>query len=1111
MNISHFFIDRPVFACVISLIILLAGGVAYVMLPVEQFPNITPPTVSITANYPGANAETVVDTVATPIEKQVNGVDHLLYMSSNCTSDGNMKITVTFEVGTDPDMATVLVQNRVNMASATLPAEVTRQGVTVKKQSTNMVLVLDFYNPKDLADYRQGKRMTAEEFSDRSLYLANNVSINIKDQLARINGVGDVTIFNAQDFSMRIWLNPEVLAARNISVSEITAALQSQNVQVAAGRIGAPPIPAGTKNNVVLAALGRLQNEQEFGDMILRTGKDGSILRLRDVANIELGGKNYNCTATYEGVPTATIAIYQNPGANSIEVAGNVEKILQEMKEKQGLFGDDLTYAIGYDATEYVKVSLGEVKETLIEAIIIVVLIVFLFLQDWRAVLIPTMTVPVSLVGCFFIMWCIGFTVNSLTLFGLILVIGIVVDDAILVVENTQRLIDEENLSPYNAAKKAMDEVGGPIVATTFVLMSIFIPTAMVPGIVGEVYRQFALTIAGAVCISAICALTFAPAMAAIILRKSKPDEKKFFLFRLFNFFFNRYAGFYLRTVKGVIAARWVVLLCWFGLLFAIYSAFMVLPTGFIPNEDQGVLFVDIKLPEGASLERTSEVVAKMQKMFDEDKAGIENIEFISGFSMLDGANATNVAMAILTLTSWENRYPKFTEILKTKLGMQSKTDRNKDGKTGGKTDGKTGGKTSGSGNKDGQKEHSDGLDEIMPRLLAKWTKKFSTIPEAEILVFPPPPVMGLGSAAGIEYQMLDRGGNGMSELFDAAENFCERAQKTGLFTRVQSTFNPYAPRVFLDINRDKVMKMGVSLDEVFHALQSYYGSVYVNDFNKFNSVFSVYIQAQGDYRADAKSVLDMKFKNPDGKMVPISAVATIRQEVGPQRIPRFQLYPTAYISAQLASGVSSGEGMKMLEELSRELPGGFGYSWAGMSYQEGAVGNTTVVVFALCVIFAFFVLAAQYESWTTPIIILMAVPLGIGGALLFVGGRGLDVNIYTQIGFILMVGLSAKNAILITEFAVEGYRHGGGIIESAYEAGRLRLRPIMMTSFAFILGILPLFIAMGAGAVSRHAIGTPVCGGMLTETLIGIYVTPVLFVLLTSLFGKRVKKNKEM
>jgi len=1067
MNIPHFFIDRPIFACVISFIILLGGAVAYFMLPVEQFPNIVPPTVNITAFYPGASAETVVETVATPIEKQVNGVDNMLYMSTSCTSDGCLSITVTFKVGTDPDMATVLVQNRVNVALAQLPEEVTRQGVTVKKQSPNMVAALTFFNPQDMKDYKAGKRMTNEEFNARSLYLANFVTINIKDQLARAAGVGDVSVLSAMDFSMRIWLNPDVMAARNISVSEITSALRSQNVQVASGRIGFPPVPAGTKYNIALTTSGRLSGTEEFGSIILRTGEDGSILRLRDVAVIELGSKSYLASSLFQGVPTTTVAIYQNPGENALKVAENIKNVLEEIDKVQGLFGNEIAYDIGYDATEYVRVSLAEVKHTLVECVLIVILIVFLFLQNWRAALIPTLTVPVSLIGCFFLMWSIGFTVNSLTLFGLILVIGIVVDDAIIVVENTQRLIDEENLKPYDAAKQAMNEVTGPIIATTFVLMSIFIPTSMVPGITGEIYRQFALTIAGAVCISAMCALTFAPALAAIILRKSKDEKKKNFIFRGFNYCFNGYANFYLRTVKGVIAARRFVLLLWFGLLFAIYSAFTYLPTGFIPNEDQGVFFVEIKLPEGASLERTQVVSRKVQEMFDEDRMGIQNVILVDGYSLLDGAASANSAIGILTLKPWDERYLTKTERVLAWFGIQPKKGRPR------------------------------GMELSSDALARKWMLRFSKISEAFVMVYQPPPIPGLGASGGVEYQLLDRGNNGIDELYKVAHELCQRARETGMFSSVQTTFSPYAPRYYLNIDRDKVMKMGISLDEVFNALRGYYGSVYVNDFNKFNSVFSVYVQAHGDYRAKPEDVLNMRFKNPDGKMVPISAIAEIREVVGPQRIPRYQLYTTAYVQGQLAGNTSTGQGMAMLEELSKDFPDGFGFNWTGMSFQEAAVGNVTTIVFALCVVFAFFVLAAQYESWSTPVIILMAVPLGIGGALLAVALRGLDVNVYTQIGFILMVGLSAKNAILITEFAVEKRRHGESAVQAAYEAGRLRLRPIMMTSFAFILGIVPLVVASGAGAVSRHAIGTPVCGGMLTETLVGIYVTPVLFVLL--------------
>ena len=1068
MNVPHFFIDRPIFACVISLIILLGGGVTYFMLPVEQFPNIVPPTVTISATYPGASAETVVATVATPIEKQVNGVDNMLYMSTSCTSDGLLTITVTFKVGTDPDMATVLVQNRVNVAMAQLPDEVTRQGVTVKKQSPNMVAALTFFNPQDMKDYKAGKRMTNEEFNARSLFLANFVSINVKDQLSRAAGVGDVSVLSAMDFSMRIWLNPDVLAARNISVSEITSALRAQNVQVASGRIGFPPVPAGTKYNFALTTAGRLSSTEEFGDIVLRTGEDGGILRLSDVAVIELGSKNYLASSLFQGVPTTTVAIYQNPGENALKVAENIQNVLKEMGEVQGLFGNEVAYDIGYDATEYVRVSLSEVKHTLIECVLIVILIVFLFLQDWRAALIPTLTVPISLVGCFFLMWSIGFTVNSLTLFGLILVIGIVVDDAIIVVENTQRLIDEENLNSYDAAKKAMTEVSGPIIATTFVLMSIFLPTSMVPGITGEIYRQFALTIAGAVCISAICALTFAPALSAIILRKSKEEKKKLFIFRGFNYCFNGYANLYLRTIKRIISARRIVLLFWFGLLAAICGAFTYLPTGFIPNEDQGVFFVEIKLPEGASLERTQAVSRKVQEMFDADRAGIQNVIIVDGFSLLDGAASANSSIGILTLKPWEERYLTKSEQVLALFGIQPKEGRPR------------------------------GMELSSNTLVWKWLARFSTIPEAFIMAYQPPPVPGLGASGGVEYQLLDRGNNGIDELYKVAQELCQRARGTGMFTSVQTTFSPYAPRYYLDIDRDKVMKMGIQMDEVFNALRGYYGGVYVNDFNAFNSVFSVYVQAHGDYRAKPEDVLNMRFKNPDGKMVPISAIAEIREVVGPQRIPRYQLYTTAYVQGQLASGVSTGQGMQMLEELSKDFPSGFGYNWTGMSFQEASVGNVTTIVFMLCVVFAFFVLAAQYESWITPVIILMAVPLGIGGALLAVGLRGLDVNIYTQIGFILMVGLSAKNAILITEFAVEKRRHGESVIDAAYHAGRLRLRPIMMTSFAFIFGIIPLVVASGAGAVSRHAIGTPVCGGMLTETLVGIYITPVLFVLLT-------------
>ncbi len=1067
MNISHFFIDRPIFSCVISLIILLMGIVAFFMLPVAQFPDIVPPTVLIQATYPGASAETLVDTVALPIEKQINGVDRMIYMSTACTSDGTMEMHVTFEVGTDPDMATVLVQNRVKIAEPVLPPEVTRQGITVKKSSPNIVIALNFFDPADREAQRNGTfKMTDEEKKSKELYLSNFVSSKVKDTLARVSGVGEVTVYDMMDFSMRIWLNPEILAARQISVREIEAALAEQNVQVASGRVGEPPIPKGTVRNIVLTTLGRLSDEKQFENIVLRTNEDGSLLRLKDVAKIELGAITYAISSQLDGIPTSSVAIYQNPGANSLQVADNVAKTIDQLKP---LFGNEVQAEVSYDATQYVRVSIEEVEKTLAAAVVIVVLIVFLFLQDWRAALIPTLTIPVSLVGTFFLMWMIGFTVNTLTLFGLILVIGIVVDDAVIVVENTQRIIDSEGLDARTAARKAMDEVSGPIIATTFVLMSIFIPTSMVPGIVGEIYRQFALTIAGAVCISAICALTFAPALAAILLRKGFPDEKKNFFFRGFNFGFNGYANFYLRTVKGIIAGRYVVFALWFILLFGIYSAFNFLPSGFIPNEDQGVMFIDVRLPEGSSQERTQQVLDKMQAMFDKDMEGIEGVTLVNGFSLLDTAQASNTALGILVLNPWTERYPTLFERFKSAVGIKAAQGR------------------------------PDGSNETLETLQGKWMMRFTEIPEAAILLFPPPPIIGIGFTGGVEYQLLDQGNNGIDATYSAAVDFVQRAQKTGKFAHVVTTFNPYAPRLYLDIDRDKVKKMGCTLDEVFGTLEGYFGSVYVNDFNRFDNVYHVVVQAEQDYRVVADQTLDLKFKNPEGRMVPMRSVAEIRETVGPQLLPRFQLYPTAYVQGQLASGVSTGEAVQTMKDLSRDLPSGFGYGWTGMTYQETAVGSVTMIVFALSVTFAFLVLAAQYESWSSPIIILMAVPLGIGGALLAVFLRGIDVNIYTQIGFILMVGLSAKNAILITEFASERRKAGEPFVQAAYEAGRLRLRPIMMTSFAFILGIVPLMIATGAGAVSRHAIGTPVFGGMLTETLVGIYVTPVLFVLLST------------
>ncbi|MDR0336930.1 MAG: efflux RND transporter permease subunit [Planctomycetaceae bacterium] len=1072
MSLSHFFIDRPVFACVISLIILLGGAVSYVLLPVDLFPDIGAPTVTISTFYAGASAETVAETVAVPIEKQINGVERMLSMSSSSTSDGGMTITVTFQPGTDPDTAAILVQNRVNIAVTALPEPVRRNGVVVRKASPNMLALLSFYRPQDLEDYKQKKTLSHDEAEKRSLYLANFVKINIQDQLIRSEGVGDVMVFNAMDFSMRIWLNPELMSAREISVTEVLHALQTQNVAVASGRLGSPPVPANTKFNLPLVVLGQFTETSQFENIILRTDQDGTVLRLKDVAVIELGSMSYQTDSIYNGIPAVSVAVYQMSGSNALKVTNDLENILKNMREVQGLFGKEITYDIAFNAADFIHIALEELQQTLIECVVIVIVIIFLFLQSWRAALVPIATVPISLIGCFFIMWMLGFTINSLTLFGLILAIGIVVDDSIVVIENTQRIIDEEGLSPYNAARKAMTEVTGPVIATTLVLMAILIPTSMMAGMTGGIYRQFALTISGSVAISTICALTLAPALAAVLLRKSIEKEKRNFFFRIFNYFFDGYVHFYNRTIHWFIAHWGVVLFCWFLLLGLIFAAFKVLPSGFMPNEDQGILFCVVQLPDGATLERTQDVVRQIQTMFEADNAGIKNITFINGFSLFDGME-TNAAFGVITLKPWKERYPTRSERFLSLFGIKPKEGR------------------------------PQGNELTSQSLFLKWYIKMLGFMDAKVLVAPAPSAISTGAIGGLEFQLLDRNGKGSNELYKAAQEICEQLRQTGLFAGVNSNFSPYSPRYFLDIDRDKLLKLGGSMSELTNALTAYYGSAFVNNFTKFNNNFTVYVQALGEYRTKPDDVLNVEFRHPDGQMIPIRSIAEIRETVGPQIVNRYQLAPSAYIQGQLNFNVASGKGMEAVEAVMKNYPD-FSFAWSGMTYQEASVGNTAGILFALCVTFAFLVLCAQYENWSTPIVILMAVPLGIAGALIAATVMVIGINIYTQIGFILIVGLSAKNAILITEFAVEQYRNGMSGVDAAIYAGKKRLRPIMMTSFAFILGVIPLVLATGAGAVSRNAIGTPVCGGMLMETFVGVYVTPVLVVLWTRCFPRK-------
>lgn len=1022
--------------------ILLAGAVTYTKLPVAQFPDIVPPVVSVSANYTGADPQTLVETVAIPIEQQVNGVDNMIYMSSTCSSDGSYSLSVTFDVGTDPDMATVLTQNRVSLAEPTLPQEVTRLGVSVKKQSTN-ILGLYCIREKPRFD-KDGKQLPLEK---TDLYLSNYASINVKDQIARIHGVGDAQLMDSKDYSMRIWLDPKILAEREISVQEVSNIIEEQNVQVAAGSLGADPIPEGQVLNLTISTKGRLAEAKEFGEMVVKTDSEGRILKLKDIGRIELGKYYYNKTSTFDGQPSATLAVYQSPGANAIDVVTRVNKKIEELSPILAESG--LEIVSGYDSTLFITESIAEVKETLYLAVLIVICVVYIFLQDWRAAIIPTLVIPVSLVGCFFLMLLFGFSMNTLTMFGLVLVIGIVVDDAIVVVENTQRILEvEPDLSPKEAAKKSMTEVSGPVVATTCVLCSVFIPTTFIGGMTGQLYTQFALTIAGAVMISALCALTISPALCAIFLRR-ETAKKKFFFFRWFNKGFDGFSSFYSFNLHKIIRVPLVMLFLWIGLVAALYWGLTAMPTGFIPNEDQGVLFVDVRLPDGSSLERTLAVRDKMQPIIDKLPGGESSI-LLAGYSMLDSSSATNLMLGVIRLKEW------------------------------------------------GERSSDESAFVLQQKLMAELN---AACPEARTFVFLPPPIMGIGTSGGLECQLLDGRGVGNVAIYDATETLMSKGMETGLFASMTSTFRPTVPQLYLDIDREKAKKMGIELGEAFATLQTYLGSTYVNDFNRFQRVFRVMMQADGNDRRQIEQILDLPLMNGEGKKLTLRSIATVRSIVGPQYLSRFNMNASTMITANMATGQSSGTGMATMEKTAEALPSGFSVDWSGMSYQEKQVGSTVYVVFVLALMFGFLTLAAQYESWSAPLIIMMAVPLGVSGAILAVALRGMDVNIYTQIGLILMVGLSAKNAILITEFARDfRLKEKKEIKESAILAGEQRLRPIMMTSFAFILGVVPLAIASGAGANSRQAIGTAVCGGMLEETLIGILVTPVLFVLLTTL-----------
>jgi HAE1 family hydrophobic/amphiphilic exporter-1 len=1022
---SQFFIHRPIFATVISIVIVIAGLVSQGSLPVAKFPEISPPTVTVSAVYPGADATTIAETVATPIEQQVIGVEGMLYMSSKSANDGTYNLTVTFDLGTDMDIASVLVQNRVSIAQPQLPQEVREQGIVTKKRSTQIL---------------QFVALTATDGQRDPLFLSN-FGLKVKDELSRIRGVGDVTVFGAGDYSMRIWLDPRKLKLRGLTAEDVVAVIREQNVQVAAGQIGAAPAPTGTAFEFTVSAPGRLVSEAEFRDIIVATGKNGRVLRLGDIAEVELGGKTYTYDSKFNGVPSASIALYQLPGANAITTAANVRQRMQELAAGND-WPEGVGYEIAFDTTLFVEASISEVYETLIVAIVLVVAVIYLFLQDWRATIVPVLAIPVSLIGTFAVMKGIGFSINMLSLFGIVLAIGIVVDDAIVVVENATRHL-ADGLTPKDAALKAMSEITGPVIATTLVLLAVFVPSAFMPGITGQLFRQFALTISAAVVISTINALTLSPALCGIVLRAPQPSN--FVGFRWFNRAFDGASSVYGRVIAWFVRLIVIVMVVYVGLVATTGLFFQSLPTGFVPAEDQGYLFVNVQLPDSASSARTAAVMDKLGETY-KSVPGVANQLSIAGYSLLGGYAGSNLGFSVVILDPWDQR---------------------------------------------------DSPDKQIDAITQTLQQRFTDIKEAVVFAFAPPPIDGLGNAGGFQMEVLDQAGAGYSQLQDAAQDLVAAGNSQSSLTSLNTTFRANAPQLFANVNRTKAKSMDVPLSSVFGTLQAYLGSAYVNDFTFNNRSYQVRVQARSDFRATPQDIERLDVRDRQGRMIPLSSLVEVSEKFGPSVVQRYNLYPSASINGSAAPGTSSGQALNIMEQMaSSRLPPGFGFEWTGMSYQEKLAAGGQLLIFFLSVVAVFLVLAAQYESWTSPAAVIAVVPLAVLGVVLALVLRSSDNNTYTQIGIVLLVALASKNAILIVEFASQQRAAGMDIREAAQQAARLRFRAILMTAVSSILGFLPLIVASGAGAASRQAVGNAVVGGMIAATIFSLLFVPTLFVL---------------
>ncbi len=1031
---SKFFIERPIFATVISLIIVLAGLVAMKVLPVEQYPNIVPTEIQISAVYPGATAEVLADTVAAPLEQEINGVKNMIYMYSNATSSGYLTIGVVFDIGTDPDQATIDVNNKVQAASSKLPPEVTKQGVTVEQKSNSILQVITM-------------RSASKQYD--TVYVSNYALLNVLDEIKRIKGVGSASLFASQDYSMRIWLSPDKLADYDLTPQDVISAIQEQNSQFAAGQFGQEPMDVYQPYTYSVNTKGRLVDEKEFGEIILKADADGSMLRLKDVARIELGAQDYSVNSTFNGEESVAFAVYLQPGANALETAGLVKAKMEELSKS---FPEGIVYDIPYDVTMFVNVSINEVVHTFFEAVLLVILVVYLFLQNFRATLIPILAVPVSIVGAFAGMYALGFSINLLTLFGLILAIGIVVDDAIIVLENVERLMREEKLSPKEAAIKAMQEVSGPVMAVALVLSSVFLPIAFLGGMTGVMYKQFSVTIAVSVLISALVALTLTPALCALIIKPERGHKEPMAFFRWFNSFFNKLTDLYLSGVRFFLNNRKTAVLCFAAVIAAIVALFKIIPSGLVPNEDQGNLLMSYSMPPASSLPRTTKFTEKVGSQVRENP-NVKDVLTINGFNMLSATQNTYSGISFIILKDWAER-----------------------------------------------QQPSQSAD----ALAQTFTGLGMSQPEGIGFSFSMPPIMGMSTSGGFEGFIQNRAGKSSAELMAKTEEFINAANEHPALSNVKTTFSVSTPQYRIDLDREKARVLNVPINAIYSVMQATFGSLYVNDFTYLGRNFRVTLQSEAKFRRSPDDLRYVYVKSNSGQLVPLSTLIKVERITGPELINRFNIFPAAKVLGDPAPGYSSGQAIAAMEEVAEKVLGpDYTLSWIGSAYQEKLTGGASTQAFIFGLIMVFLILSAQYEKWSLPVVVILSVPFAVLGALLATWLRGIENDLYFQVGLVTLIGLAAKNAILIVEFAVMKVQEGLTYAEAAVEAAKLRFRPIVMTSLAFTFGVLPLALSTGAGAGSRHAIGTGMVGGMIVSTFVATLFVPMMFAIIGETFDE--------